>query len=167
MERNKHQLFSSVEGGERRRVVERIQHSCGLFSYCDHRWNRLFRVAKNENIFLTAAEENLTEFSCLPSPMWLVFSGRRIWDGFPPKWLQLFPQDQSDVVSVSVYFGSSFWLEPGRMTKFSVGLGTLDKHSSVSDSLTFNVLMNSALNFFWKNVKAMEGISYNLTFVFK
>lgn len=53
------------------------------------------------------------------------------------------------------------------MTKFSVGLGTLDKHSSVSDSLTFNVLMNSTLNFFWKNVKAMAGISYNLTFVFK
>lgn len=72
----------------------------------------------------------------MPSPMSSVFSGRRIRGGFPPKWLQLFPQDQSDGVSASVYFGSDFRLEPSRMTVFAQGLGTLDKHSRISDFLT-------------------------------
>lgn len=132
------QVLSNTKGREIRRGGKKQHSFAFVFFNCYNGSSNLFTVVEKENIFLTTAEENLTEFSCLPSPVSSGFSGRRIWGGFPPKWLQLFPQDQSDAVSVCVYFGSDFWLEPGRMTKFAVGLGTLDKHSRVSDFLTLN-----------------------------
>lgn len=66
-----------------------------------------------ENIFSDYSwRETLTELSCSPSPMSSACSGRGIWGGFPAKWLQLFPQHQSDGVSVRVDVGFSLPLEP-------------------------------------------------------
>ena len=75
-------------------------------------------------------KETLTELSCSPSPMSSVFSGRGIWGGFPAKWLQLFPQHQSDGVSAHVDFGFSLPLEPSSVRAFALRPGALDKHSS-------------------------------------
>lgn len=80
--------------------------------------------------FLISAEERPWQSFPAPHlPCHPCFLGEES-GGFPAKWLQLFPQHQSDGLSAHVDFGCSLPLEPSSIRAFALRPGALHKHSS-------------------------------------
>lgn len=127
-----HQIPANIKRKEERWIIEGKWFFIFIFLvllWPGLNWS-IYSFQGKKIFFLTSAEErswqsfpapHLPCHPCLPGEE----SG-----GFPAKWLQLFPQHQSDGVSAHVDFGWSLPLEPSSIRALALRPGALHKHSS-------------------------------------